>query len=153
MSFPGSLLRAQLTVRTKSVNTVGKASGIAPSKLATLQEDDRSSNVEKEGSSDSGGSWPGEDRDEATGGESASYHTSAAADAQNVKSMVITLHHLNCRPCRNRRARVIPPPISTRIPGKVSEPSLAIQNHELEVGSISSSMFLTQVSYQYPRGC
>jgi hypothetical protein len=56
--------------RTKSVNTVGKASGIAPSKLATLQEDDRTSNNEKEGSSDSGGSGGGEDRDEATGGES-----------------------------------------------------------------------------------
>jgi striatin 1/3/4 len=52
--------------RTKSVGTTGKASGIAPSKLATLQEDDRSSNNEKEGS-DSGGSGAS-DRDD--GGES-----------------------------------------------------------------------------------
>jgi hypothetical protein len=56
---------SQLTNRTKSVGTTGKASGIAPSKLATLQEDDRSSNNEKEGS-DSGGSG-GSDRDD--GGE------------------------------------------------------------------------------------
>jgi hypothetical protein len=55
----------KLISRTKSVGTTGKASGIAPSKLATLQEDDRSSNNEKEGS-DSGGSGAS-DRDD--GGE------------------------------------------------------------------------------------
>ena len=54
--------KALLTNRTKSVGTAGRASGIAPSKLATLQEDDRSSNNEKEGS-DSGGSGAS-DRDE-----------------------------------------------------------------------------------------
>lgn len=48
--------------RTKSVGTAGRASGIAPSKLATLQEDDRVSNNEKEGS-DSGGSGAS-DRDD-----------------------------------------------------------------------------------------
>jgi hypothetical protein len=52
----------KLMNRTKSVGTTGKASGIAPSKLATLQEDDRSSNNEKEGS-DSGGSGAS-DRDD-----------------------------------------------------------------------------------------
>ena len=54
--------KALLTNRTKSVGAAGRASGIAPSKLATLQEDDRSSNNEKEGS-DSGGSGAS-DRDE-----------------------------------------------------------------------------------------
>ena len=38
-----------------------KASGIAPSKLASLQEDDRSSNKDEKEGSDSGGSGGGSD--------------------------------------------------------------------------------------------
>ena len=68
------LPESRLTSRTKSVGTAGRASGIAPSKLATLQEDDRSSNNEKEGS-DSGGSGAS-DRDD--GGRSHFCHEHVA---------------------------------------------------------------------------
>lgn len=47
--------------------TFGKAAGIAPSKLASLQEDDRSSNRDDKEGSDSGGSGGSDDRDD--GGE------------------------------------------------------------------------------------
>lgn len=47
--------------RTKSVSAAGKISGIAPSRLAALQDDDRSSNKDdKEGSS----SGDSEERDD-----------------------------------------------------------------------------------------
>lgn len=62
---------ADIVCRTK-VNgtwTISKAGGIAPSKLASLQEDDRASNKDEKEGSDSGGSGGGSDeRDD--GGES-----------------------------------------------------------------------------------
>lgn len=52
--------------RTKvsGAGTIGKAGGIAPSKLASLQEDDRSSNKSDREGSDSGVSGGSDERDD-----------------------------------------------------------------------------------------